>query len=261
MSDLSVQLLESMPAEDLESAIVKAARISFAQSTKTKDQDEKLIRYLYRNKHTSPFEMVRFKFLISCPIFVARQILRHRTANVNEFSQRYAEVGTEDEDYFYRPSQTADGIRMVHSTNKQSSVQKEVSDEIKQKFINIEQKLDSLYLDYKELVSLGVAKECARFCLPVSTYTQFIFCLDLHNLIKFLRLRMDVHTQLETRKVANQIFELIKDKVPVTISCFIEEQDQISLSKREIKGLIANDKDLEFKSLSQKEDYLSLFNL
>lgn len=254
---IQVELLESLPQKNLEEAIVLAARISFDKELTTKERDDKLIKYLYRNHHTSPFEMVRFKFRIKCPIFVARQILRHRTANVNEFSARYALVP--EEMGFYHPSKFEDGIRLDSKVNKQSSTIETISPDIKNKVKEIESKLESIFADYHELVKLGVAKEVARFCLPVSTYTQFLFCLDLHNLLKFLKLRMDPHTQLETRKVANKIFELIKDLVPVTISCFLEEQDKITLTKKEIQGLIDNNRELEFDSLSQKMRYLELF--
>ncbi len=259
MSDsIDVKLLETLPSEDLESAIVKAARISFSQSTKSAKEDSNLIKFLYRNKHTSPFEMVRFKFYVKCPIFVARQILRHRTANVNEFSERYAEVKFD----FFPPSKEEDGIRLKNSgANKQSSelgiIPKELSDKVKE----VESKLESIFDDYQQLLDLGMAKESARFCLPLATYTEFLFCMDLHNLIKFLRLRMDIHTQLETRKVANKMFELIKDKVPVTISCYLEEKNLFSLTKEELVGLRNNDKEVKFESRSQQEHYLRLFDI
>lgn len=258
MSDtMIVELIETMPTSNLETAIVLAARTSYGKSTETPEKDQALLRYLFNNHHTSVFEMVKFKFKLRVPIFVARQILRHRTANVNEFSERYATAKHE----FFHPSKREDGIRLsTKSTNKQSSDKGLISPALKQKVEEVEAKLRTLFADYDELLSLGMAKECARFCLPVSTYTELIFCIDLNNFIKFLRLRMDEHAQLETRKVATQMFDLVKDMIPITASCLLEERDKVWLTKEEIRGLIMNNKNLEFKSKSAQSKYLSLFN-
>ena len=215
-----VELFDNFPQErdgSLEYRIVEAARISTDGTTRDKASDEKLIRYLYNNKHTSPFEHVMFTFKIKCPIFVARQIMRHRTAKINEFSQRYSEVPEQDE--YYHLTNSDMGIRQAHTVNKQSSTiieDESLKSGVETKLREVEAKMNMLFKDYHELIDMGVAKETARFCLPVATYTKFVWTIDLHNLIHFLSLRMHPHAQYETRVFAEAIFELIKNLVPVT---------------------------------------------
>merc|ERR1711965_978875 len=147
--------------------------------------------------------MIEFKFHIAMPIFVARQWIRHRTANVNEYSARYSIVP----DRFYRPS--VDNIRKQSSTNRQGG---EESIEVKtaEDFISLLEDSEKLYSRYLELTEKGVAREMARAALPVSLYTEWYWKCDLHNLFHFLSLRMDSHAQQEIRVYADAIYELIK---------------------------------------------------
>jgi len=193
-------------------AIVQAARVSLDQGTKNVEQDSKLIDFLIRNKHTSPFEMVKFKFHVKCPIFIQRQWIRHRTANVNEISGRYSVLKPE----FYIP----DKICVQGEFNKQMS-----GDEIKDqgvidlfnKYIETANKQYSLY---NELIEKGVSKEMARIGLPLNMYTEFYWCIDLHNLLNFIRLRSAPNAQPEIRQYSDAIKELIRSLCPHTINSF-----------------------------------------
>ncbi|MDR0927737.1 MAG: FAD-dependent thymidylate synthase [Ignavibacteria bacterium] len=216
-----------------DTAIVQAARTSFGQGAKSKSEDRTLIRYLMRNRHTSPFEMVEFKFHCKMPIFVARQWIRHRTANVNEFSGRYSEMPDE----FYVPG--SDLVRMQSMDNKQGRCEdvlpKELTDGV------VAQMADSQRTDfneYRELIDKGIARELARINLPLSIYTQWYWKIDLHNLFHFLKLRLDKHSQYEIRVYAEAIAEIVKECCPVAYEAFADYQlDTISLSKVEQKAL------------------------
>lgn len=199
-----------------DSAIVQAARVSYGDGTKSVREDAELINYLLRHRHTTPFEMVEFKFHCKMPIFVARQWIRHRTANVNEYSARYSEIMDE----FYIPNQ--EDVRAQSTTNKQGSdhpleferatiFRKDCSDAAH----------DSLKR-YKSATALGVARELARMNIPVSNYTQWYWKVDLHNLLHFLKLRIDSHAQYEIRVFADAIASIIQTIVPVAFSAFEE---------------------------------------
>jgi len=160
-----------------DSTIVESARISFNKEDKTDHkQNEKLIRYLMKNKHTSPFEMVEYRFKIHCPIFVARQIVRHRTASINELSGRYTEYEPE---YFIPDLERIKGKGIL---NKQGS-EGEVSEFAKKNFRKkLESNSEKCHKDYGKFLNLGISNELARMTLPVNTYTTFIWKIDLHNL-------------------------------------------------------------------------------
>lgn len=208
-----VRIVDSMPQTDLDSAIVQAARVSYAVGTKTSRSDEGLIRYLMRHWHNTPFEMVEFKFHIKMPIFVARQHMRHRTASVNEMSARYSVVPNE----FYVP----DEYRVQSSTNKQGSEGVlEFSDEvIKKKPANV---CEVAFDVYKELLNEGCCRELARCHLPQSTYTEFYWKINLHNLMHYLRLRMEAGAQKEIRDYADAIYNLVQPMAPVTMKAFMD---------------------------------------
>lgn len=199
-------------------AIVQAARVSYGQGSKGKEQDERLLRYLLRNKHTSPFEMCEIKFHIKTPIFIARQWLRHRTANVNEYSGRYSLMS----DDFYLPS--LEEMKKQSEDNKQGRGEA-FSQEEALKYQNIikEASLNSLK-QYHELINEGegIAKELARIILPLNVYTEFYWKIDLHNLLHFLELRLHPHAQYEIREYAKAILEVLKEWVPTTYEAFIE---------------------------------------
>ncbi len=198
-----------------DAAIVQSARVSYGKGTKSVTEDKGLIRYLMRHRHTSPFEMVEFKFHVKLPIFVARQWIRHRTANVNEYSGRYSEM----RDEFYIPA--PDQIRPQAALNKQGRASEPMSrdkaDEIIKRYRQI-QKL--LFDDYSALLDTGLARELARINLPLSTYTEWYWKIDLHNLFHFLRLRLDVHAQYEIRVYAEAMAEIVKKIVPVAYEAF-----------------------------------------
>ena len=171
-----------------DAAIVQAARVSYGDGTKKTSTDVGLVRYLLRNQHTSPFEMVEFKFHIKCPIFVARQWLRHRTASVNEISARYSVM--KDEFYNVAPGE----VRKQSASNKQCSVpieEAQVDEETNDIYSQYMEKPNESYKLYSKLIDRGVAREVARIHLPVSLMTEFYWKIDLHNLYRFLSLRMD----------------------------------------------------------------------
>ena len=205
---MSVRLVDSMGND---AAIVQAARVSYGAGTKSVSDDRALIRYLMRHKHTTPFEMVEFKFHIRAPIFVARQWLRHRTASVNEMSARYSIVDT--------------GFFLPEELRKQSQSRGQGGEEpfgeggsnllAKQKAA-----CDLAFHVYDELITKGVSRELARTHLPQSTFTEFYWKINLHNLLHFLELRIEDHAQKEIRDLAKQVYEVIRPIVPVTCEAF-----------------------------------------
>lgn len=215
-----VKLIDHMGSDN---AICQAARISYEVSKST---DEQLIRYLMRNWHTSPFEMVEFKFHVKVPIFIARQWLRHRTASVNEISARYSVL----QDGYWSP----DVYRTQSLTNKQGS-----EDPLENiSTIDADACCDKAFEVYHALLEKGVSRELARTHLPQSTYTQFIWKIDLHNLFHFLELRMDHHAQDEIKVLANDIFDLISPIVPFSCKAFLDYRvGSIRFSAAEIWAL------------------------
>jgi len=192
-----------------DAAIVQAARVSYGSGTKKVLEDRGLIRYLLRHAHTTPFEMVEFKFHVKLPIFVARQWIRHRTANVNEYSGRYSEM----KDEFYTPN--PNDIRPQSVLNKQGRSEETLSDGMAEQAANaFKAGQDEAYAQYQEFLEQGIAREIARINLPVSNYTEWYWKIDLHNLFHFLRLRIDSHAQYEIRVFAEAIAELVKPFVP-----------------------------------------------
>ena len=200
-----VRLVDSMGGDD---AIVQAARVSYGQGTSKVSQDRGLIRYLMRHRHTTPFEMVEFKFHCKMPIFVARQWVRHRTANINEYSLRYSEA----RDEFYYPD--PEHIQFQSAFNKQGRMG-EVPEDLKQKvqnyFKEISEKSFGIYLELNEA---GVARELARAILPVNLYTEWYWKNDLHNLLHFIGLRSDSHAQYEIRVFSDAMADSVKAVAP-----------------------------------------------
>lgn len=213
-----VALVDSMPRlvpedQTADSAIVQAARVSYGAGTKKVNEDRGLIRYLLRHRHTTPFEMVEFKFHIAMPIFVARQWIRHRTANVNEYSARYSIVP----DRFYRPS--IENVRKQSTTNRQGG-DESIEVGTAEEFLRLLEDSEALYERYLSLTEKGVAREIARAALPVSVFTEWYWKCDLHNILHFLSLRMDEHAQIEIRDYATAMYDLIKGIVPLTCEAF-----------------------------------------
>ncbi len=207
-----VRLIDYMGSDE---SIVQAARVSYGKGTKKLLEDRGLIRYLMRHQHTSPFEMVEFKFHCKLPIFVARQWIRHRTASVNEYSLRYSEAQNE----FYIPE--LDAIRKQSKTNKQGRSNESVPPELQKKIHTmLKQHTEQIWRDYQELENLDIARELARINLPVSLYTEWYWKIDLHNLFHFLKLRLDPTAQYEIRVYAEAIAEIVKIGVPLTWEAF-----------------------------------------
>ncbi len=210
-----VRLVDFMGSDD---SIVQAARVSYGKGTKKRSEDRGLIRYLLRHSHTTPFEMVEFKFHVKLPIFVARQWIRHRTANVNEYSGRYSVM----EDEFYVPRN--EDIHFQSKLNKQGrddSAQGEPSEELRKKFSESSLEIQGrAYSEYLEFVEADLARELARINLPVSNYTQWYWKIDLHNLFHFLRLRMDSHAQYEIRVFAQAMADIVKEVTPIAYAAF-----------------------------------------
>lgn len=197
-----------------DSRIVQAARVSYGAGTKTKREDEALIDYLMRNRHTSPMEAVVFQFHVKLPIFVARQFVRHRTARLNEVSLRYSEA----KDEFYIPKTW----RAQDTKNKQGSVVADL-DHAGMTALLINQCEDSMDR-YRTLINGGAAREMARMVLPINLYTEWYWQMDLHNLFHFLRLRLDAHAQFEAREYAKATAELVKPIVPAAWAAFERHQ-------------------------------------
>lgn len=257
-----IALVDAMPrlvpeGKTADSAIVQAARVSYGQGTKQVNADRGLIRYLLRHRHTTPFEMVEFKFHVSMPMFIARQWIRHRTANVNEYSARYSVVP----DRFYRPSREA--IREQSSSNRQGG-EGAVDDMTAQEFLDYLDECERQYVRYEQLLDKGVSRELARIGLPVSAYTEWYWKCDLHNVLHFLSLRMDSHAQQEIQDYANAMFALIEPIVPVTCEAFRDYRlEGAFLTRLELEALrsgepIATDNKREAAEWQAKREKMGL---
>lgn len=201
-----------------DNAIVQAARVSYGGGTKTPEEDAKLINYLMKNLHTTPFEMVEFKFHCKMPIFIARQWIRHRTANVNEISGRYSQLA----DDFFIPN--LEDIKPQSKINKQGRDEDgDLPKDMKLNFINqIIAQQEKVYAFYDASVKGGMAKEMARINLPLSTFTEWYWKIDLHNLLHFLRLRVDNHAQKEIRVYGEAMASMVKKICPIAYGAFEE---------------------------------------
>ena len=212
-------------------AIVQAARVSYGEGTKQVNEDRGLIRYLARHRHTTPFEMVEFKFHHVMPIFVARQWIRHRTANINEYSARYSVV----KDRFYHPG--VENVRKQSLSNRQGG--EEPMDNLTAKeFCDWLDEVEKTYEKYEKFIEKGVAREIARIALPASVYTEWYWKIDLHNLMHFLSLRMDSHAQKEIRDYATAMFALVQPLAPIAAEAFLDYQmESMHLTRLEIEAL------------------------
>ena len=245
-----------------DAAIVQAARVSYGKGTKMLSQDKGLINYLMRHYHTTPFEMCEIKLHIKLPIFIARQWIRHRTANVNEYSARYSILDKE----FYLPD--PQNIEIQSQSNKQG--REGILDPNKaQRVLDILRE-DSLrcYDNYMDLLNLdektgevkdpnkdGIARELARMNLTLNYYTQWYWKIDLNNLLHFLRLRADAHAQYEIREYSNIMLDIVSKWVPLTYEAFTNyRKDSVNLSKTGVEIL---KKMLKGKQLSQEDSGMS----
>lgn len=209
-----------------DNAIVQAARVSYGTGTKTKRQDQGLINYLMRHYHSTPFEMCEIKFHIKLPIFVARQWIRHRTANVNEYSARYSILNKE----FYIPA--PEHLAAQSSNNKQGRGDVLSGNEAQEVMAILQNDSEQLYNNYVTMLNhdehgekiddnkQGLTRELARMNLSLNYYTEWYWKIDLHNLMHFLRLRADSHAQYEIRAYAEIMLDLLAKWVPMTYSAF-----------------------------------------
>ena len=217
-----------------DAAIVQAARVSYGRGTKTLRDDRGLVRYLMRHRHTTPFEMVEYKFLVRLPIFVARQWVRHRAASLNEYSARYSVVPDE----FEVPP--ADEVRLQSSRNRQGrggALPKETAERFR---ADLERVSKEAYEAYTSALEAGVARETARLVLPVAYYTQWYWKINLWNLFHFLSLRLDAHAQEEIRLYAAEVARLARVVAPVAFEAFDEFMlESLSLGRREQRAFRA----------------------
>jgi len=211
-----------------DAAIVQAARVSYGRGTKQVSNDRGLINYLMRHRHTSPFEMCEIKLHIKLPIFIARQWIRHRTANVNEYSARYSVL----EEAFYTPA--PEHLAAQSETNRQGRAEilegAESSDTLERIRVHSSEAY-ALYLDLlnedragqtSDPSKRGLARELARMTLPLNAYTEWYWKIDLHNLLHFSALRADSHAQYEIRAYADVLLDVLKRWVPLTYDAFID---------------------------------------
>ncbi|RTL07638.1 FAD-dependent thymidylate synthase [Candidatus Dependentiae bacterium] len=197
--------------------IVEAARISYRSPSKGADQDQKLLEYLWKNKHTSPFEMCKLTLNIKMPIFVMRQYVRHRMQNLNEVSARYTQLPAE----FYLPTVW----RVQDTKNKQGSVTVEQPPEWHQRQAQRLMKLcDDAYAIYEAMLADGVAREMARMVLPVNIYTEIYACWDLKNLMHFITLRDDGHAQSEIQEYGRAIKSICRELFPGVVKAYEKYQ-------------------------------------
>ena len=233
-----------------DTAIVQSARVSYGKGTKKITNDKGLIKYLMRHWHSTPFEMCEIKLHVKLPIFIARQWIRHRTANVNEYSARYSILDKE----FYIPS--VENLASQSQVNKQGRAEN-LSSEEAEKVINIlKNDAEQTYNNYEVMLnensdgetldegSMGIARELARMNLTLNTYTQWYWKIDLNNLLHFLKLRADAHAQYEIRVYADIILDIVKKWVPITYEAFEDYRvggtelsaKEILILKKIIKG-------------------------
>ena len=201
-----------------DAALCQAARVSYGKGTKSVQNDEGLIRYLMRHWHSTPFEMCEVKLHVKLPVFVARQWIRHRTANVNEYSARYSILDRE----FYIPAPEHVAAQSV--VNNQGRGETLTGEEAARVLDILKSDSERSYNNYQAMISddgqQGLARELARMNLPANIYTQWYWKVDLHNLLHFLRLRADAHAQYEIRVYADAICSVVADWVPYAYAAF-----------------------------------------
>ncbi len=195
--------------------IVQAARVSYGAGTKSFREDSALIDNLLRQEHTSPFEQVILTFHVKLPIFVARQWIRHRTARVNEVSGRYSVM----KDDFYVPAPGA--VAAQSADNKQGRSSNALPEDAARSYIaRMESGQRAAYAEYAGLIEAGLARELARIDLPLSLYTEWYWQIDLHNLFRFIQLRLDPHAQMEIREYARVLLDVARAVAPAACASF-----------------------------------------
>ena len=236
-----------------DSAICQAARVSYGKGTKSVSNDEGLIRYLMRHWHSTPFEMCEIKLHVKLPVFVARQWIRHRTANVNEYSARYSILDRE----FYIPA--VDDLAAQSVVNNQGRGESLSGAEAERVLRYLKDDSTRAYDHYQEMISdegqQGLARELARMNLPANIYTQWYWKVDLHNLLHFLRLRADAHAQYEIRVYAEAMCRIVADWVPFAYSAF--EDYRLGGGQLSARGLDAVRRMLKGEDVTQESSGMS----
>ncbi len=220
-----VQYVDHMGSD---ARVVEAARVSYQK--KGTSSDEKLINYLWKNKHTSPFEMVKLTLRIKLPIFVMRQYVRHRMQNLNEVSARYTELPEE----FYIPTEW----RLQDTKNKQGSIKIDSDTPIGVEFLSQEEVStvlrnhckESYYL-YKDMIAHGIAREMARMVLPINIYTEAMVCWDMKNLLHFIALRDDAHAQAEIQEYGKAIKSIATELFPIIMNAYETYKWEIAIKE------------------------------
>ena len=247
-----------------DTSIVQAARVSYGKGTKKVSTDSGLIKYLMRHWHSTPFEMCEIKYHVKLPIFIARQWIRHRTANVNEYSARYSILDKE----FYLP--TSANLAAQSQSNRQGRGEVIEGEQAKQVLDLLKNDAERTYKNYEEMLNQrfdgstidenkkGLARELARMNLTLNTYTQWYWKTDLLNLMNFLRLRADSHAQYEIRAYAEVMLDTLKRWVPITYEAFMDYRvggtEVSSKGKKVIQKLISGEKvDIDQSGLSKRE--------
>jgi thymidylate synthase (FAD) len=236
-----------------DSAICQAARVSYGKGTKSVQNDEGLIRYLMRHWHSTPFEMCEIKLHVKLPVFVARQWIRHRTANVNEYSARYSILDRE----FYIPA--PDHLNAQSVVNNQGRGALLEGEEAARVLDILKADSNRAYDHYEQMISddgqSGLARELARMNLPANIYTQWYWKVDLHNLFHFLRLRADAHAQYEIRVYADAIAKVVADWVPAAYGAF--EDYRMGGAQLSAKGLDCVRRMLKGEQVTQENSGMS----
>ena len=247
-----------------DSSIVQSARVSYGKGTKKVSTDSGLIKYLMRHWHSTPFEMCEIKYHVKLPIFIARQWIRHRTANVNEYSARYSILDKE----FYLP--TSENLAAQSKSNRQGRGDIIDGDQAKEVLAILKNDAEKTYNNYEVMLNerfdgstinenkKGLARELARMNLTLNTYTQWYWKTDLLNLMNFLRLRADSHAQYEIRAYADAMLDTLKKWVPTTFEAFMDYRvggtEVSAKGKLIIQKLIKGEKvSLENSELSKRE--------
>ena len=257
-----------------DSSVVQAARVSYGKGTKKVSTDAGLIKYLMRHWHSTPFEMCEIKYHVKLPIFIARQWIRHRTANVNEYSARYSILDKE----FYLPD--SEHLAAQSQINRQGRGDVLKGEQAKKVLDLLKNDAEQTYKNYEEMLNqrydgsiiddgkVGLARELARMNLTLNTYTQWYWKTDLLNLMNFLRLRADHHAQYEIRAYADAMLDTVKKWVPITYEAFMDYRvggtEVSSKGKIVIQKLIKGENvSLEQSGLSKREwnELMEAFNL
>ena len=247
-----------------DTSIVQAARVSYGKGTKKVSTDAGLIKYLMRHWHSTPFEMCEIKYHVKLPIFIARQWIRHRTANVNEYSARYSILDKE----FYLPAK--EHLAAQSKSNRQGRGDVLEGEQAKKVLDLLKNDAERTYENYETMLNekydgsiidengVGLARELARMNLTLNTYTQWYWKTDLLNLMNFLRLRADHHAQYEIRTYADAMLDTLKRWVPITYDAFMDYRvggtEVSDKGKKVIQKLIKGDKvSIEESGLSKRE--------